>query len=298
MACLSFEIEAPRIWRGASRGRWPVARGVKRALPRHGHARKDSVKRLFRRVEAAAATDRRDPPDQAFHQTAGRNGREFRPATIGSRSKAWRSRATIVRPVGRRRPVSLGEGAATVPRQDLQTNAFFIDKYPVTNRQFKAFLDATGYRPTDDHNFLKDWNERRDPTGVGKEAGHVGLDRGRPGLCGLGRQAIAARMGVAYAAQGCDGRAVSVGQQPQRRRAAEARKRPRVAGPTDVDAFPKGASPVRRDGHDRNSGSGPTSTATSTRGRPLFAAAATTARPAHAGISRGTTSSANTASTC
>jgi formylglycine-generating enzyme required for sulfatase activity len=39
----------------------------------------------------------------------------------------------------------------------LEMKPFFIDKSPVTNAQFKAFLDATHYRPEDDHNFLKDW---------------------------------------------------------------------------------------------------------------------------------------------
>ena len=34
----------------------------------------------------------------------------------------------------------------------------FMEKYPVTNRQFRAFLDASGYRPSDLTNFLKDWD--------------------------------------------------------------------------------------------------------------------------------------------
>lgn len=36
-------------------------------------------------------------------------------------------------------------------------DAFYIDRTPVTNAQFKKFLDATHYHPTDDHNFLKHW---------------------------------------------------------------------------------------------------------------------------------------------
>jgi formylglycine-generating enzyme required for sulfatase activity len=43
----------------------------------------------------------------------------------------------------------------------MRLDAFWIDKSPVTNAQFKAFLDATHYHPADDHNFLKDW-----PNGV------------------------------------------------------------------------------------------------------------------------------------
>jgi len=39
----------------------------------------------------------------------------------------------------------------------MRIDAFDIDKYPVTNKEFKSFLDATHYRPKDDLNFLKDW---------------------------------------------------------------------------------------------------------------------------------------------
>lgn len=35
--------------------------------------------------------------------------------------------------------------------------AFFIDVHPVTNAEFKQFLDATSYQPTDKENFLKHW---------------------------------------------------------------------------------------------------------------------------------------------
>ena len=37
------------------------------------------------------------------------------------------------------------------------SNSFCIDKYPVTNAEFKKFLDATHYQPKDDLNFLRDW---------------------------------------------------------------------------------------------------------------------------------------------
>jgi iron(II)-dependent oxidoreductase len=42
---------------------------------------------------------------------------------------------------------------------------FDIDKYPVTNKEFKVFLDATHYRPKDDLNFLKDWQGGMYPAG-------------------------------------------------------------------------------------------------------------------------------------
>ena len=49
--------------------------------------------------------------------------------------------------------------------QLMHIDAFYIDKYPVTNQEYKAFLDATHYHPSDDLNFLKDWQEGTYPPG-------------------------------------------------------------------------------------------------------------------------------------
>lgn len=46
---------------------------------------------------------------------------------------------------------------------------FFIDKYPVTNAQFKRFLDESHYHPTDDQNFLRDWKNGSYPEGGSNE---------------------------------------------------------------------------------------------------------------------------------
>jgi formylglycine-generating enzyme required for sulfatase activity len=45
---------------------------------------------------------------------------------------------------------------------------FYMDKHPVTNLQFKAFLDATHYLPTDTANFLKNWSAGMIPAGQEK----------------------------------------------------------------------------------------------------------------------------------
>jgi len=42
---------------------------------------------------------------------------------------------------------------------------FWMDKHPVTNAQFKTFLDATKYRPADAANFLKHWVGNKPPKG-------------------------------------------------------------------------------------------------------------------------------------
>ncbi|MCL5029283.1 MAG: formylglycine-generating enzyme family protein [Bacteroidetes bacterium] len=42
---------------------------------------------------------------------------------------------------------------------------FYMDKYPVTNEQFKKFIDATNYKPQADHNYLKNWKNGTYPKG-------------------------------------------------------------------------------------------------------------------------------------
>lgn len=39
----------------------------------------------------------------------------------------------------------------------IQIKKFFIDKTPVTSKQFKKFMDSTKYSPKDGHDFRRDW---------------------------------------------------------------------------------------------------------------------------------------------
>ncbi|MEW6136020.1 MAG: SUMF1/EgtB/PvdO family nonheme iron enzyme [Bacteroidota bacterium] len=48
----------------------------------------------------------------------------------------------------------------------LNISDYYIDKYPVTNAQFKAFLEASHYIPEDTTNFLKHWKNGKIPTGL------------------------------------------------------------------------------------------------------------------------------------
>jgi gamma-glutamyl hercynylcysteine S-oxide synthase len=50
----------------------------------------------------------------------------------------------------------------------MQVKSFYIDKYPVTNAEFKKFVDESHYRPKDDGNFLKDWKDGNFPEGAAK----------------------------------------------------------------------------------------------------------------------------------
>lgn len=50
-------------------------------------------------------------------------------------------------------------------RQQYDIKAFWMDRTPVTNQQFKQFLQASGYQPVDTVNFLKHWKNGKIPTG-------------------------------------------------------------------------------------------------------------------------------------
>jgi formylglycine-generating enzyme required for sulfatase activity len=42
-------------------------------------------------------------------------------------------------------------------KEKIAIHSFYMDKYPVTNQQFQAFIKATDYKPTDTSNFLSHW---------------------------------------------------------------------------------------------------------------------------------------------
>ena len=69
---------------------------------------------------------------------------------------------------------------------------YYIDKYPVTNAEFKNFWMRRTMRPKDANNFLRDWKNGTFPAGLGEPAGYVGFVRGCAGLRGLGRETATA----------------------------------------------------------------------------------------------------------
>ena len=85
------------------------------------------------------------------------------------------------------------------------SNPFYIDKYPVTNAEFKRFLDATHYHPTDDLNFLRDWKNGTYPEGWGnKPVTWVSLEDARAYAAWAGKR-LPHEWEWQYAAQGADG---------------------------------------------------------------------------------------------
>ncbi|CAN5433758.1 hypothetical protein BH10PSE17_BH10PSE17_32290 [soil metagenome] len=89
---------------------------------------------------------------------------------------------------------------------------FFIDRTPVTNQQFKAFLDATRYAPKDAENFLKDWVAGSYPAGwQDRPVTWVSLDDARA-YAGWAGKRLPHEWEWQYSAQGSDGRAYPWGE--------------------------------------------------------------------------------------
>jgi iron(II)-dependent oxidoreductase len=120
---------------------------------------------------------------------------------------------------------------------------FHIDKYPVTNAQFKSFLDATRYHPADDLNFLKDWKDGRYPQGWDdKPVTWVSQEDARAYAAWAGKR-LPREWEWQFAAQGREGRAYPWGNDWDAA-AVPVPDRGRVlSAPDAVDAHPNGASP-------------------------------------------------------
>ena len=126
---------------------------------------------------------------------------------------------------------------------DVPIKAFYIDKFPVTNDQFKTFLDSTHYHPEDDHNFLKDWFGGAFPSGWDrKPVTWVSLEDARAYATWAGKR-LPHEWEWQYAAQGDDGRLFPWGTKADPAAIPTPDHGHDLRSPTDVDAFPKGASP-------------------------------------------------------
>ena len=126
---------------------------------------------------------------------------------------------------------------------EMDVQAFYIDKYPVTNAQFKRFLDASGYKPTDDHNFLANWQGGTYPQGGDrKPVTWVSLEDARAYAAWAGKR-LPHEWQWQYAAQGSDGRLYPWGNDPDPTALPEHGAGRELRPPTDVDAYPNGASP-------------------------------------------------------
>ncbi len=125
----------------------------------------------------------------------------------------------------------------------MHIDAFYIDKYPVTNAQFKKFLDATRYHPRDDYDFLRDWKNGAYPEGWGnKPVTWVSLEDARAYAKWAGKR-LPHEWEWQYAAQGTDGRSYPWGNSWDANAVPAVDTGRALTGPADVDAHASGASP-------------------------------------------------------
>ncbi len=119
----------------------------------------------------------------------------------------------------------------------------YIDRYPVTNSEFKAFVDATRYHPKDGHNFLRDWKNGTYPEGWQlKPVTWISLEDARAYAQWAGKR-LPHEWEWQYAAQGSDGRLYPWGNDWDPAAISTPEKGRTMRAPSNVDAYPKGASP-------------------------------------------------------
>ena len=125
----------------------------------------------------------------------------------------------------------------------MQMKSFWIDTYPVTNAEFKKFLDATHYHPQDDLNFLRDWKAGSFPDGWdNKPVTWVSLEDARAYAAWAGKR-LPHEWEWQYAAQGRDGRIYPWGNDWNANAVPVPDKGRNMRGPDAVDAHPEGKSP-------------------------------------------------------
>ena len=121
--------------------------------------------------------------------------------------------------------------------------AFWIDQTPVTNEEFKQFLKATHYHPSDAHNFLRDWVGGTYRSGWGrKPVTWVSIEDAKVYAAWAGKR-LPHEWEWQYAAQGTDGRAYPWGNQMVAANLPAIDTARRMLPPSDVDAYPGGSSP-------------------------------------------------------
>jgi formylglycine-generating enzyme required for sulfatase activity len=125
----------------------------------------------------------------------------------------------------------------------IKVRSFWIDTYPVTNAQFKKFLDSTHYRPQDELNFLRDWKDGNFPAGWdSKPVTWVSLDDARAYATWAGKR-LPHEWEWQYAAQGSDGRTYPWGNDWDASAVPLPDKGRTMRAPDAVDAHPRGQSP-------------------------------------------------------
>jgi serine/threonine protein kinase len=126
-------------------------------------------------------------------------------------------------------------------RRQVHLDAFYMDRTPVTNLDFKGFIDVTGYRPEHLERFLSHWRFGKiQPGQEHLPVVHVSWDDARAYAKWAGTR-LPTEAEWEKAARGTDGRKYPWGRsEPGVSRANYGNTK---NGPTPVGSFPEGASP-------------------------------------------------------
>jgi gamma-glutamyl hercynylcysteine S-oxide synthase len=125
----------------------------------------------------------------------------------------------------------------------LSVAPFYIDKFPVTDAQFKAFLDATHYAPRDPINFLRNWKNGTFPAGWdNRPVTWVSLEDARAYAQWAGKR-LPHEWEWQLAAQGADERLYPWGSQWVPANVPTGSNGRDMTAPDPVDAHPQAASP-------------------------------------------------------
>jgi len=132
------------------------------------------------------------------------------------------------------------------PRRDhlhrMHVKGFYFDRTPVTNAEFKKFLDAAHYHPKDDHDFLRDWQSGTFPQGwASKPVTWVSLEDARAYASWAGKR-LPHEWEWQYAAQGTDARLYPWGSDWDASAVPPPDKGRTLGPPPNVGNYPKGAS--------------------------------------------------------
>ena len=120
----------------------------------------------------------------------------------------------------------------------IKMNHYFMDRYPVTNGQFKLFIDQTSYIPNDTTNYLKHWLNGSPRTGAEDlPVVYLNLDDAKAYAKWSGKRLPTEREWQ-YGAQGTDMRKYPWGNEMDSTRCNH-----NLNFPTPVNKFPEGASP-------------------------------------------------------
>ena len=157
-----------KIWAGK-----PSYQGTYKEFPAGNH--KFSLRKLFDRYEGKFVV-------QLFNNDKLLDERvvNLKPGTARLISKVHRTKPAMnppkdmVKIPGASILDTLSQHASFVPyppepKKSVHIKTFYIDKYPVTNAQYYAFIKATHYKPVNTSNYLKNWVNDHYPKGEGKK---------------------------------------------------------------------------------------------------------------------------------